>query len=131
MARVRLERGALRTAEQSRDRHAEALAFEIPQRDVERRERGLEHGATAPSPRVVQPLPVTLGSRGIVPDEMRRELAYRGLDGLQRAVQRALAPPAEPLVGFDAHEQPVAPVDPVLERGDGGDLHRLLKPFIG
>ncbi len=31
--------------------------------------------------------------------------------------------PDEAFVGRDAHEQPVAPVDPVLERVDAGDLH--------
>ncbi len=125
VARVAAKRRAHRAAEQSRDGHAEPLAFEVPQRDVERGQRGLEHGAAAPAPRVIEAVPVPLGAGGVLPDEVRRVFADRGLDRLDRAVQRRLAPADEALVGGDAHEQPVAPVDPVLERVDAGDLHEI------
>ena len=41
VARVAAQPRAERAAEQPRDRHAEPLAFEVPQRDVERGQRGL------------------------------------------------------------------------------------------
>jgi hypothetical protein len=50
-----------------------------------------------------------------VPDKVRRVLVNRRLDRFDRAVQRPFAPADETLVGGHAHEQPVAPVDPVLE----------------
>src|SRR5438093_7485347 len=68
-------------------------------------------------------MPVPLGTGGVQPDEVRRIFADRRFDRLERTVQRRFAPADEALVGRDAHEQPVAPVDPVLERIDAGDLH--------
>jgi len=66
---------------------------------------------------------VALGTRRILADQVRCELTDRGLDSVDGAVQRAFAPAAQSLVGVDANEQPVAPVDPVLERFDSRDAH--------
>ena len=66
---------------------------------------------------------MALGPGRILADEMGRVLADGRFDRLDRAVQRRLAPAHQALVGADADEQPVAPVDPVLERVDAGDFH--------
>ena len=66
---------------------------------------------------------MTLGSRGILADEMAGKFADRRLDRFEGAVQRRLAPADQPVIGLDPHEHPVAPVDPVFERFNLGDLH--------
>ena len=119
-----------RSAEKPSHRHAEPLAFEVPQRDVERGQRCLQHRAAAPAPRVIQAVPMALGSRRVLADQVRRVLADCRLDRLQRAVERAFAPAGDPFVGVDADEQPVHPVDPEFERFNPGDLHRGAVPWL-
>ncbi len=123
MARIAAQPRPERPAEQARDRNAEALALEIPQRDVERGQRRRKHRAAAPAPGVVETVRMALGTARILPDQVRRVFANRGFDGFHRAVQRAFAPAAKSLVGVDADEQPVHPVDPELERLDPRDAH--------
>src|SRR4051812_16985638 len=63
-------------------------------------------------------MPVAFGSGRVLPDEMRRIGVDGGFDGFDRTMQRGLAPAVNAFVGLDTDEQPVAPVDPVLERLD-------------
>src|SRR3546814_18940275 len=51
----------VRTAEEAVERNAQPARLHVPQRDVDGAERRHVDGTTAPAPRIVEPMPVTLG----------------------------------------------------------------------
>jgi hypothetical protein len=59
----------------------------------------------------------------VLADQMRREFLDCRFDTADGAVQRCLAPSDDAVIGGDAHQQPVAPVDPVFEGFYLGDFH--------
>src|ERR1022692_5293169 len=70
-------------------------------------------------------MPMPLGTRGVLTHQVRRVLMDGRFHGLDGAVQRRFAPSGQAVVGGDAHEQPVAPVQPELERVDAGNFHEM------
>src|SRR4030095_16409936 len=68
------------SAEQLVDGHAERLAFDVPHRDVYRRERHRQYDVTAVEGLAVDGLPVVGGLPRIFADQVRLELLDRGDD---------------------------------------------------
>ena len=91
--------------EQLIDRHAERLALDIPERDVDGRERG----ATAPSDgeeaAAGQGLPEMLDAEGILPDQQWLEMLDRASDGQLAPGQAGLADAGDAFIGIDDDER--------------------------
>ena len=130
---IERQRGAPGAAEQLVDRLPDQLALEVPQRDVERRQRA---GQRALRPELHTGVQQRIQQHGmierILADQRRREVvpddAERGEAALHR---RRLADAVDPVVGEDADEGAVLrrllvrrPAH--LERIDAGDLHGAL-----
>src|SRR5204862_6801824 len=103
------------------------LAFEIPERHVQAGLGRRLDRPTPPAPGVVHLHPEPLDSGRILADQDRAQLMDRGVDRVDRAVQRRLAPAVKALVGADPDEHPVLPLGPVAVRLDRRDLHVVLR----
>ncbi len=94
-AEIRLDVGAVHAADEIVNGHAEGLALDVPQRQVERAERVDFFAARRVEPRAIHVLPATLDVEWVFADEALRAL----LDGVARA---AFADADQPgLVGLD------------------------------
>ncbi len=123
---------AHRAPEQCMHGHAERLALDVPQRDVEPGERALqprdmrsgsalcveywrwgdwmgsthhEHGSTGVEAAAHGGLPDVLDAVRARADEAL-QVGERALDGLRVSLKRRLAPADDAVGGFDAHEEP-------------------------
>lgn len=119
---------AHRAAEQRVHGHAERLSLDVPQRDVEPRERALRPWAmqsesagyiSAPGDGATHhqhgPAGVEAAAHGGLPDVLDAvrsranealQVDERALDGLGVPLERCLAPADGAVGGFDAHEEP-------------------------
>src|SRR5690606_18339585 len=110
-ARRRVRRGegrdevALLAAEKVVDRHAERLALDVVKRDVERRDRRLQHAAAFEVLAAIELLPDSASLERIAPDEQRRIVLERPHHRLLAAGKPALAPAEDPLIGLDLDQQ--------------------------
>ena len=96
-------------AEQAPDRHAEGFPEDVPQRDLDARDR--RHAVDAEPPEAVarHDLVALLDVAGVLPDQQRLEVFEGADDGARLPFQRRLAPAEQAgLVGLDPHEHPVA-----------------------
>jgi hypothetical protein len=114
---------ALLAAEQLVDRHAERLALDVVQGDVDRRDRGREDAAALEVVRPVHLLPQRADVHRVLADQELAEVPDRGRDGLLAAREPRLAPADDPLVGLDLDDQLVALADEGRTARDLADLH--------
>ena len=107
------------TAQQLPDGHAQLLALDVPQRDVERRERRLSVciAFSEGRSRVGARLPSGRDHRGrngrqmssmpsASQDEVGGDVAKGAFDRFGVTLEGGFAPSDEPVCGFDSHEQP-------------------------
>ena len=114
-------------AEQAPHRHAERLAENVPQRDLDAADRRHAFDAEAPEAVPRHDLVALLDVAGILPDQQRLEIFERADDGAGLPFERRLAPAEQAgLVGLDPHEHPVAHFRVADARRDRGDLHSTL-----
>src|SRR5204862_7871787 len=87
--------------EQLPDRDLQALALEVPERDVDRAD-GARDDVPPEGRQAVEVLPVVLDPHGVLADQVWREGLDDLVDGLRVAPGRALADAAQAVVGRDA-----------------------------
>ena len=104
-------------AEQRVDRQSGAFAFDVPERDVDTRQRGHQDRPAAPVRAPKQHLPDVFDAVGVAPDQQGRDmLGKRGGDGQFAPVQRGVSHAVQAgFVGQDFHDDVVA--------GGAGDDH--------
>ena len=127
------------------DRLPVELAHDVPERDVDRADRGDHRSLAAVVARhVVHAVPQHLGVERIAADHQRpqRVLDHRGGDlGRLEPLRECLAPPDQPIVGDDLEQRGGALPDPPLRERERfrqralqdvhlqvGDLHRTRNP---
>ena len=105
-------------AEEFVDGHAEVLALDVPQRDVDRRDRAAD-GAAGEVVGAQHDIPVVLDRHRVAADEVLGILGDRGGAGLELAPGAGLADAGETRIRLDAGE-----AEAVDHEGfDFGDLH--------
>ena len=109
---------ALLAAEELVDRHAERLALDVVERDVDRRDRGLQHAAALEVLAAVHLLPERADGERVVADQELAIVLDGADDGLLAAGEAALAPAEDALVGLDLDEELVADADPGRAAGE-------------
>ena len=114
---------ALLAAEQFVDRHAQGLALDVVEGDVERRNGGLQHAAALEILAAVHFLPQGAGLERIAADEELAVMFESTGHGLFAAGEATLAPAEYAFVGLDFYQQLVAAADPDGIGANGGDLH--------
>ena len=111
-ARVRVgERSHTRApAQQLIDRHAGALALDVPQRHVDAGERRHLHRAAPPVRPAIEVLPDILDGFRVAPDQQRRNVLFQvRRHGKFTPVERGVAHSVKPrLAGHDLHQHVVA-----------------------
>ena len=110
-------------AQQLVDRHAEVLAGDVPERDVDRAERAHDPGA-AKVARAVHVLPVVLDPQRVFAHQVVRPLLDDGLGRLEIPPGAGFAEPADAGVGVHLDEH--VPID--QDRFDSRDLHAAPLP---
>ena len=113
---------ALLAAEQLVDRHAERLALDVVEGDVDGGDRRLQHAAALEVLAAIHLLPERADLHRVAADEELAIVLDRADHGLLAAGQAALAPAVDALVGLDLDEQLVAGADPDRIGLDRGDL---------
>ena len=108
-------------AHQVVDRHVEALALDVPEGDVNGRERSLDDRPHKVR-RAVQPLVVMLDAGGVLANEGRGHGFEHGLGGALPAVDAALADADGAVFAVDFQEEPAVPEDR-LQAFDFSGLH--------
>ena len=101
---------ARRPAEQRRDRHAERLALQIPQRDVDPGDGAHDHLAVRPERAAHHLAPPVLDLARVLPDEQLGEVVEHAEHRAPLPGQARLADAREALVGADEdddHREPV------------------------
>ena len=107
------------------DRHAERLAEDVPEGDVDRRDGGADDLAALEVGAAVQRLPEVLDPARVLADQEAREVLEHPLHRQLAAGDAALADAADPLVGLDLDDELVADADLDRIALDRGDLHAL------
>ena len=100
------------------DRLPEALAFDIPQRDIDGGQRGHQNRAVAIARElVVVAVPVVLDAAGVIAGQKRREPPDRLLDNFHPPGDGAFAQAGDAGIGLHFEEQIVAVLDGVFSCG--------------
>ena len=116
-------------AQQFIDRHAQRLALDVPQRDVDGRDGRGEDALRREEAAAEEHLPDVLDPRRVLADQQRLEVLDRA-DHRQFAPGDArLADAVDALVGIDDDKQKIADAAPDGVAFDVGNLHRQTTPF--
>ena len=107
------------------DRRPEALAEDVPARDLDRGDDGPMDVAAVERHAVEHALREAVDPPRILPDREVLELMHPRFGGRDEAVERALADAVDAGVGMHLHEQPVLPAGADREGFDIGDLHGM------
>ena len=110
-------------AEQLMDRHAEALAEDVPAGDLDCGDHRAMDVAAIERNAVEHALGERVDAARILSDRQVLQFMDAGLGRLDEAVQRAFADAVNALVGMDLDEEPVLPAGADGEGLDLGDLH--------
>ena len=103
---------ALLAAEQLVDRHAERLALDVVQRDVDGRDGGRQHAAALEVVAAVHLLPERADGHRVRADQELPEVLDGADDRLLAPGEAGLAPAVDALVGLDLDDELVADADP-------------------
>ncbi len=96
-------------AEQTPDRHAEMLAEDVPERDLDARDGAHADGAEPPEALLLHDADGLLDVARVAPDQQRRQVLDGADHGARLPFERRLAPAEQArIVGLDPHEHPVA-----------------------
>ena len=98
-------------AEKLVDRHAEPFAEDVPERDVDRRERGGGDLAALEVGAAIHRLPEVLDAARVFADEEAAEMLQHPLHGQLAAGDTPFADAGDPLVGLDRDDELVAVSD--------------------
>ena len=112
-------------AEKLVDRHAQRLAANVVERDVDRRDGGSQHPATLEVLAPIHLLPERAGTHRVAPDEELRVVLECAHHRLLAARQPRFTPAVHALVGLDLDEQLVPNPHPGGVRLDRRDPHTL------
>ena len=93
-------------AEQLVDRHAQSLAFYVPQRLLDPGYGARQHRTTPIETAAIQDLKMVLDAERVAPGEVSKHLFHGGLYDLGLTLDDGLAPADDALVGRDFQEQP-------------------------
>ncbi|VEH36065.1 Uncharacterised protein [Cellulomonas fimi] len=106
---VRHDPGPARAAQQLVERHAGVPRLDVPQRDVDGRDRRHRHGTAPPVRRPVEELPRVLDAVRVATDQQRDDVvAQVRHDGELTPVERGVAETDDAVLGRDAQRDEVA-----------------------
>lgn len=105
------------------NRHAVALALDIPQCLIDARDGAHRQRAAAVESAAVEHLPDVFDVVGVTTDEIFAQLVHGGGSGRGAALDDGFTPAADAFVGADFEEQPTRRDG---EQFDTGDFHRVL-----
>ena len=117
-------------AEQLVDGHAERLALDVVERDVDGADRGGEHAAALEILAAVHLLPERARAHRVAPDHELAKMLDRAGHGALAPGKARFAPAENPLIRLDLDDELVAHADPDDQRMDGGYFHASSSPAV-